>query len=69
MGMNHRQKGNETIMIKRFEVENYKGFAKRLVWDLTARDYSFNRNLVQNGIVNKAKTESNNIFYHHLTII
>lgn len=54
MGMNHRQKGNETIMIKKFEVENYKGFAKRLVWDLTARDYSFNRNLVQNGIVNKA---------------
>ncbi len=41
-------------MIKKFEVENYKGFAKRLVWDLTARDYAFNRNLVQNGIVNKA---------------
>lgn len=54
MSMNQRQKGNETNMIKRFEVENYKGFAKRLVWDLTARDYSFNRNLVQNGIVNKA---------------
>ena len=41
-------------MIKRFEVENYKGFSKRLVWDLSARDYSFNRHLVQNGIVNKA---------------
>lgn len=41
-------------MIKRFEVENYKGFSKRLVWDLTARDYSYNRSLVQNGIVNKA---------------
>ena len=41
-------------MLKRFEVENYKGFSKRLIWDLTARDYSFNRNLVKNGIVNKA---------------
>lgn len=41
-------------MIKRFEVENYKGFSKRLIWNLDARDYSFNRNLVKNGIVNKA---------------
>lgn len=41
-------------MIKRFEVENFKGFSQRLVWDLTARDYSFNRTLSQNGIVNKA---------------
>lgn len=41
-------------MLKRFEAENYKGFSKRLIWDLNARDYSFNRHLVQNGIVNKA---------------
>ncbi len=41
-------------MLKRFEVENYKGFSKRLVWDMEARDYSFNRNIVKNGIVNKA---------------
>ena len=41
-------------MIKRFEVENFKGFSKRLVWDLSARDYSFNRILSQNGIVNKS---------------
>ena len=41
-------------MIKRFEVENFKGFSKRLVWDLSARDYSFNRMLSQNGIVNKS---------------
>lgn len=41
-------------MLKRFEVENYKGFSRRLVWDLNSRDYSFNRHLVQNGIVNKA---------------
>lgn len=41
-------------MLKRFEVENFKGFSRRLVWDLTARDYTFNRMLSQNGIVNKA---------------
>ncbi len=39
-------------MIRRFEVENFKGFSKKLVWDLTARDYTFNRHLVQNGIAN-----------------
>ena len=43
-----------TSMIKRFEVENYKGFEKRLVFDLTARDYEFNKYLVNNGVVNKA---------------
>ncbi len=41
-------------MLKRFEVENYKGFSKRLVWNLEARDYSFNPWLVRNGLVNKA---------------
>ena len=41
-------------MIRRFEVENFKGFSKRLVWDLSGRDYSFNKILTQNGIVNKA---------------
>lgn len=41
-------------MIKRFEVENYKGFEKPLVFDLTARDYAFNKFLVSNGVVNKA---------------
>lgn len=41
-------------MIKRFEVENFKGFEKRLVFDLAARDYEFNRSLVNNGVVNKA---------------
>ena len=54
ISMNSKQKGIVSTMIKRFEVDNYKGFSKRLVWDLSARDYSFNRNLVQNGIVNKA---------------
>ena len=41
-------------MLKRFEVENYRGFSNRLVFDLTARDYSFNQHLTSNGIVNKA---------------
>lgn len=40
-------------MLKRFEVENFKGFKDRLVFDLTARDYEFNKDLVKDGIVNK----------------
>lgn len=43
-----------STMLKRFEVENYKGFKDRLIFDLTARDYEFNKNLVSNGVVNKA---------------
>lgn len=38
-------------MLKRFEVEGFKGFSKRLVFDLTAHDYAFNPNLVKDGIV------------------
>lgn len=41
-------------MLRRFEVENYRCFSEKLVFDLTSRDYSFNQNLVYNGIVNKA---------------
>ena len=41
-------------MIRKFSVSGFKGFQNELVLDLTARDYSFNRSLVQNGIVNKA---------------
>lgn len=40
-------------MLKRFEVENYKGFESRLIFDLTARDYDFNKGIVKDGIVNK----------------
>ena len=40
-------------MLKRFEVENFKGFKDRLILDLTARDYKFNEDLAVNGIVNK----------------
>lgn len=41
-------------MLKRFEVENFKGFNKPIFFDLTARDYEFNKGIVKNGIVNKA---------------
>ncbi len=41
-------------MLRRFEVENFKGFAERFVLDLSAREYAFNKHLVQNDIVNKA---------------
>ncbi|MBO4857100.1 MAG: ATP-binding protein [Treponema sp.] len=41
-------------MIKQFEVENFKGFKDTLVMDFTAREYAFNKNLVKDGIVNKA---------------
>lgn len=38
-------------MLKRFEVANFKGFSGRHVFDLTARDYAFNPNLVENNTV------------------
>lgn len=41
-------------MLKRFEVTNFKGFESTLVFDLAARDYSFNSHLVNCDIVNKA---------------
>ena len=40
-------------MLKRFEVLNFKGFDKRLVFNLEARDYSFNNQIIKNKIVNK----------------
>lgn len=40
-------------MLKRFEVENFKGFKNRLVFDLSSRDYSFNEYLIKDKIVNK----------------
>lgn len=40
-------------MLKRFEVENFKGFQDRLILDLNARDYIFNKDIVKDGIVNK----------------
>lgn len=40
-------------MLNRFEVENFKGFQDRLILDLTAKDYIFNKDIVKDGIVNK----------------
>lgn len=42
------------IMIRKFSVKNFKGFKDEIVLDLSkARDYTFNNNLVKNGLVNK----------------
>ncbi len=42
-------------MLKKFQVENYKGFKGTLTWDLSqTRDYGFNKGLVENKIVKKA---------------
>lgn len=41
-------------MLTRFEVENFKAFCGRLVFDLKARDYAFNADLVRNGVVKNA---------------
>ncbi len=41
-------------MLKRFEVQGFKGFKKLLTLDLSAREYEFNKNLTKNNIVNKA---------------
>ena len=51
--MKNKLTGKELYMLKKFEVENFKGFKDRLVFDLQAREYEFNKNLVVNGIVNK----------------
>ena len=46
--------GGEHIMIRKFSVENFKGFKEEIVLDLSnARDYSFNTNLIDKGIVKK----------------
>lgn len=42
------------IMLKKFEIENFKGFENNIVFDLSAREYAFNKNLVVNDVVNKA---------------
>ena len=45
---------SDKFMLKKFEVENFKGFDKKITFDLTAREYNYNASLVKNGIVNKA---------------
>ncbi len=41
-------------MLCRFEVENFRGFEKRLVWDLTAGRYDFNPQVESEGLVKNA---------------
>ncbi len=41
-------------MLKRFEVANYRGFKDKIVFDLAAKDYEFNKELVKDSLVNKA---------------
>lgn len=41
-------------MLKRFEVCGFRAFKDRIIFDLSAREYEFNRDLVQNGIVKNA---------------
>lgn len=42
-------------MLKKFQVENYRGFKNTLLWDLSdTRDYGFCKNLIDNKIVKKS---------------
>lgn len=41
-------------MLEKFSVNNFKGFENNISIDLSARDFLFNKDLVKNGIVNKA---------------
>lgn len=42
-------------MLKRFAVENYRLFDQRVEFDLVrTHNYGFNKNLIRNGLVNKA---------------
>jgi AAA15 family ATPase/GTPase len=41
-------------MLQRFEIENYRGFSEKLVFDLTVHDCAFNSNLIHNDIVERA---------------
>ncbi len=41
-------------MLKRFEVENFKGFKDKLIFNLSAYKYNFYKELIHNNIVNKA---------------
>ncbi|MBR2082127.1 MAG: AAA family ATPase [Elusimicrobiaceae bacterium] len=41
-------------MLNKFSVSNFKGFKDTITFDLTAKDYEFNPNIIKNGVVNKA---------------
>ena len=42
------------IMLKRFEVENFRGFSGKWVLNLESAQYSFNQSVVYNGLVKNA---------------
>lgn len=42
------------LILKRFEVENFRGFLGRMVLNLEARQYDFNQAVVYNGVVKNA---------------
>ena len=41
-------------MLKRFECRNFKGFSDTLIFDFTCSNYNFNKEIIKNGLVNKA---------------
>lgn len=41
-------------MLKRFECRNFKGFNDTLIFDFTCSNYNFNKEIIKNGLVNKA---------------
>lgn len=41
-------------MLRKFSVENFRGFKDRLVLDFTSKEYEFNKEIINNGIVSKA---------------
>lgn len=45
---------NTRVYLKRFEVENFRGFNGRLVFDLTAGRYDFNQQVAVDGLVKNA---------------
>ena len=60
MLLTYKEKGDKInmgdfIVLKKFEVSNYKGFSDKLVLDFSnKRDYTFNSKLIKNGLINKA---------------
>lgn len=47
-------------MIKRFSVKNYRGFSEKIIWDLSASNYTINEHTVKDGIVKNAIILGNN---------
>ncbi|WII09808.1 AAA family ATPase [Methanomassiliicoccales archaeon LGM-DZ1] len=53
--MAQRASNNGNTMLRKFSVENYKNFCDKAVLDFTAvRDYSFSKDCIRNGLLDKA---------------